>query len=50
MEFSRLFIGNPAYRLVVRHYCEHGREFTYDPDESLAIDVPRKDSARAFEE
>jgi ubiquinone/menaquinone biosynthesis C-methylase UbiE len=50
MEFSRLFTANPAYRLVMRHYCEHGRELSYDPDESMVIDVLRKDSVRAFHE
>ena len=48
MEFSRLFTANPAYRLLARRYCEHGAELTYDPDEAVAVDVLRKDSARAF--
>jgi ubiquinone/menaquinone biosynthesis C-methylase UbiE len=50
MEFSRLFTANPAYRLLARRYCEHGPELSYDPDEAIAIDVLRKDLARAFKE
>jgi ubiquinone/menaquinone biosynthesis C-methylase UbiE len=48
MEFSRLFTANPAYRLLARRYCEHSPEFTYDPDEAVAVDILRKDWARAF--
>jgi ubiquinone/menaquinone biosynthesis C-methylase UbiE len=50
MEFSRLFTANPAYRLLMRRYCEHRPELTYDPDQALAIDILRKDLTHAFEE
>jgi SAM-dependent methyltransferase len=48
MEFSRLFTGSPAYRLLTRKYLEHGSAFTFDERESISIDVLRKDSSQAF--
>ena len=48
MEFSRLFTGNPAYRLLARRYLEHTMEHSFDPDDAVSIDILRKDATRMF--
>ena len=42
MEFSRLFMGNPAYRMFARHYFEHQSVLTFEVSEAISVDILRK--------
>jgi len=48
MEWSRMFLWNPSYRLLSRTYFEQGQQNTFAADESAAVDILRKDAALAF--
>ena len=48
MDWSTMFCWNPAYRLLVRTYSEQVPTNTFHPDEQIAVDILRKDQARAF--
>jgi ubiquinone/menaquinone biosynthesis C-methylase UbiE len=48
MDWSRMFVWHPAYRLVSRSYWELAGEKSLLINESIAIDILRKDVAVAF--
>jgi ubiquinone/menaquinone biosynthesis C-methylase UbiE len=48
MEFSRMFLWHPSYRLLHRTYLEHQAVPSFEPDEAVTIDILRKDSSHAF--
>ncbi len=48
IDWSRMFLWNPAYRLLSRTYFEHAKRNAFSPNESAAVDILRKDAALAF--
>ncbi len=48
MEWSRMFIWHPAYRLISRRYLEATTALSFAPDEQICIDVLHKDRSTAF--
>ncbi len=48
MHYSDMFAAHPYYRLLSREYVEHVHPFTYHPNESMSVDILRKDQSMAF--
>jgi ubiquinone/menaquinone biosynthesis C-methylase UbiE len=48
MEFARMFLWHPSYRLLSRTYYEHTEQLGLQADDALSIDIMRKDVANAF--
>ncbi len=50
MDYSQMYLWNPAYTLVARHvFAEHGADRTH-ADERLSVSALRKDLANAYPE
>jgi ubiquinone/menaquinone biosynthesis C-methylase UbiE len=48
MDWSKMFIWHPGYRLVGRRYREAGQNVTFAPNETIVADFLRKDVSSAF--
>lgn len=48
MDFSRMFLWHPRYRLLSRTYYENTEPFTLDPNDQQAVDVLLKSAKAAF--
>ncbi len=48
MCWSRMFTWHPRYQSISRRYFEHERPWNFSPNETIAVDILRKDSASAF--
>ena len=48
LDWTKMFVWNPAYRLLSRRYQEHAQPYGFHPQEAVVIDVLRKDHENAF--
>jgi ubiquinone/menaquinone biosynthesis C-methylase UbiE len=48
MDYTKMFLWHPSYRLISRNYWEHSQPFTFAVDEAVGFDVLIKDRASAF--
>jgi ubiquinone/menaquinone biosynthesis C-methylase UbiE len=48
MDFTKMFLWHPGYRMISRTYWEHAHPFSFAVDEAVGFDLLIKDRASAF--
>jgi ubiquinone/menaquinone biosynthesis C-methylase UbiE len=48
MEYARMFLWHPSYRLLSRGYYEHSEQFGFTENEAASVDILRKHLSAAF--